>query len=305
MNIIYIGNFIPPYSTENYVAKTLEDLGHKVLKLQENETDLDYILEIQKDFDFILYTRTWDNCKGDREKFLKEKKIPFIGYSLDIWWGLEREKEIDEQLFFKTDLLFTADGGHQKEFKEKGIKHIWLPAGIYDKECFYQKKSFKNDLIFVGSYNYHLEYPFRKDLIDWLKENYSYFKLFGQNTQTIRGTELNRLYASTKIVIGDSFESLYYWSYRIYETLGRGGFLLHPYTIGLDKEFKDKVHYVGYKRYDWTDLKRKIDYYLKHDKEREKIRLKGFLKVKSNYTYKHRLTKLINYVKRFKIQNTR
>ena len=34
--IAYIGNFEPFWSTENHVKLSLEELGHKVIPLQEN-----------------------------------------------------------------------------------------------------------------------------------------------------------------------------------------------------------------------------------------------------------------------------
>lgn len=300
MKIIYIGNYRPEWSTENHIAYSLEDLGHIVFRMQEDETELAHILEIQNDYDFILYTRTWDNCKGDRDYFLKNKKIPLVGFSLDIWIGLSRQPEVEKQLMFKSDYLFTADGGHQKEFKKMGINHIWLRPGIWDRECRFGMKQAEfetKDVCFVGSYNYHHEHPFRKDLIDWLQYHYgAQFALYGSSGEIIRGLRLNDLYTTVPIVVGDSFDSPYYWSDRLYETLGRGGFLLHPKTIGLDEELQDGVHYVAYERENWADLQRKIEFYKTHYYEREKIRLAGFEKVRDNYTYKHRMQTLIKFM---------
>ena len=93
MNIIYIGNFVPAHSTENHIALTLEDMGHLVVRFQEDETTYDNLLA-QKGFDFILYTRTWDNIiekSVTKLEFLLKKQIPLVGFHLDIWWGLERQ----------------------------------------------------------------------------------------------------------------------------------------------------------------------------------------------------------------------
>jgi spore maturation protein CgeB len=110
----------------------------------------------------------------------------------------------------------------------------------------------------------------------------------------VRGLPLNELYSSTKIVVGDSQPSPHYWSNRLYETLGRGGFLLHPHTEGIETEFEDGKHLVLYDRNDLQDLYDKIDYYLSHDNARETIRRAGF--VKGKYTYKDRCRELMkNY----------
>ena len=61
----------------------------------------------------------------------------------------------------------------------------------------------------------------------------------------IRGKELNDLYATAKVVVGDTlckgFNYPYYFSDRLFETTGRGGFLIHPYIKGLEDYFEVKV----------------------------------------------------------------
>jgi spore maturation protein CgeB len=105
------------------------------------------------------------------------------------------------------------------------------------------------------------------------------------------------LYASTKIVVGDTlcpnFSYPDYWSDRVYETLGRGGFIIHPYISGMEKEFTDKEHLVFYEYKNFKQLKELIDYYLEHDEEREKIRVSGHNLVKEKYTYKNRWEQIL------------
>ena len=152
----------------------------------------------------------------------------------------------------------------------------------------------KRDVVFVGSKKYHPEWPYRTHLINWLDKNYgSRFEHYGNGgIESIRGIRLNKLYWSTKVVVGDTlclnFNYPDYWSDRIYETLGRGGFLIHPYIPGIEKEFVDKQHVVFYEYGNFDQLKELIDYYLTHDEEREAIRLAGHELVKDKYTYKHR-----------------
>jgi spore maturation protein CgeB len=88
------------------------------------------------------------------------------------------------------------------------------------------------------------------------------------------------LYNSAKIVIGDSVYSPQYWSNRIYETLGRGGFLIHPNVPGIEKEYEPWKEFIPYDYNDFTSLKEKIDYFLTKPKEREKIQMAGFIKTR-------------------------
>ena len=117
------------------------------------------------------------------------------------------------------------------------------------------------------------------------------------DTGTIRGAELNQMYANAKIAIGDSlclnFDYPYYWSDRIYETTGRGGFIIHPEIKGLDEQFEYGKEIATFKFGDFEDLKNKIDYYLEHKDEREAIRKAGHERTKNNHTYKHRWAEII------------
>jgi spore maturation protein CgeB len=74
----------------------------------------------------------------------------------------------------------------------------------------------------------------------------------------------------------------------VYETVGRGGFIIHPKIEGLDEEFEDKKHLVFYDYQDFDQLDGLIDYYLKNDSERESIRIAGHELVKEKYTYTNR-----------------
>jgi len=218
MQIIYIGNFSKFWCTENDIAYSLSQLGHDILKLQENETSFEEILKHQDKADFILYTRTWDNIKGDQVDFLEKKTIPMIGLSLDLYFGLKREADLENKLLWKSDCMFTADGGHQKEFKQVGINHFYLPAGVVGTHTYLADpvKEIKDvngkilpvegDVAFVGSIAYHGEYQFRKKLINWLGQTYSNFKHWGQS-HAVRGDDLNSLYASVKVVVGDSLDT--------------------------------------------------------------------------------------------------
>lgn len=67
---------------------------------------------------------------------------------------------------------------------------------------------------------------------------------------------------------------------------------------GMQEDFEDGKHLVFYKFGDFDDLKSKIDYYLEHDDEREKIRLAGHEHVKANHTYRQRWEAIITEVTR-------
>lgn len=328
MKIAYIGNFTQPHCTEVHLAKTLENLGHLVTRLQENGYTSDELGNIlaQMDFDLLLFTRTWgDTLTLEHLAQLRERKIPSASYHLDLYVGLSRkylhgEKSLDQVLqtdpFWRTDFVFTPDGDPEsaKVFERNDVTHYYMKPGVFEPECYMAKPTYESEadklpVLFVGGGNRvgeengygHPEWPYRDQLITWLDDNYGgRFHKFGHPQRTIRNDELNQLYADTKVVVGDSvcigFNHTYYWSDRVYETIGRGGFLIHPYIKGLEEEFIDGETIVFYEYGNFEQLKEKIDYYLEHDEEREAIRIKGHEMVKSKCTYTDRLKQMLSTI---------
>jgi spore maturation protein CgeB len=111
---------------------------------------------------------------------------------------------------------------------------------------------------------------------------------------------LNYLYASSYIVFCDTlcknFDFPYYFSDRLFEVSGRGGFIIFPYIKGIKDHFDIGNEIVTYQLGNFDELMTKIDYYLRNDSEREAIRLAGHERTKKEHTYKHRLTTLLNTI---------
>lgn len=304
MKIFYIAKFPNVYDEES-IAKGFEELGHTVVRVNEQAySNYDYIRMIEKEQpDFVLCAKLEVKDGGKKLiELLKQRKIKTVSWTFDLYMGYVREKLIKDSPFFWTDYVFTSDGGHEKEFKEMGINHFVLRQGI-GKEYNYlvaKEEKYKHDLVFVGGVNHH--YQYRQEMLAFLKKSYN-LKWYGmRNTWEIRGHELNKLYSSAKIIIGDSVYSPHYWSNRIYETIGRGGFIIHPEIEGLDKEFIPYKHYVPYKIGDFEGLRKKIDYYLKNKEKRDKIRIVGMNYCNKKYNYKKRCQKMLEVLSERTIQ---
>ena len=304
--IVFLGNFAVEYSSENHHVKSLESLGHTVIKMQERKAKGQNILmqALNSDLFVWVHTHGWQtsgNITMDTVLLkLKEKNIPTMTYHLDLWFGLDRQTDLNKDNFYKTiGHFFTVDKLMADWFNENTeVKGHFLPAGVYDQECYvhedYDGETFDYDVIFVGSKRYHHEYPYRSQLIDFLRKTYRdrFLHVGGDgDTGTIRGHELNRIYARSKIAIGDSlnidFKYPYYTSDRLFESTGRGGFTIYPEILGLDQYFTpDEV--VFYKHGSFEDLRNKIDEYLIKEDEREAIRFAGHDRTISEHTYVHR-----------------
>jgi len=302
LNIVFLGNFRVDFTSESHHAKSLESLGHTVIRMQETEATSEEILAkaTQSDLFVWIHTHGWRTPGSMTMEqvldTLKEKNIITMTYHLDLWFGLQRQKDLEIMpVYKKIGHFFTVDSQMAKWFNEQtDVKGHYLPAGVYKEECVYRQTITKRNVAFVGSKKYHPEWEYRTKLVDWLEKTYrNRFEHYGNGgIKNIRGMALNKLYWTTKVIVGDTlclnFNYPDYWSDRIYETLGRGGFLIHPYIPGIEKEFTDKEHVVFYEYNNFDQLKELIDYYLEHDDEREKIRRAGHELVKNNYTYKHR-----------------
>lgn len=302
LTISFLGNFNVPYSSESHHAATLESMGHKIVRLQEgvHTSDTIYQRALRSDLFIWIHTHGWET-QGKMSMTevlhqLKAQGVPSMTYHLDLWLGLRRQRELSNFPAYKDiDYFFTVDSRMADWFNTKTkVKGIYLPAGVFDQEAVYTPQTLTKDVIFVGSKRYHAEWPYRPKLLEWLKRTYG--KRFehwgGDGLGLKRGQDLNDLYASSKVVVGDTlcigFKYPDYWSDRVYETLGRGGFIIHPHVAGMEREFKDGEHLVFYNYNNFRQLKEKIDYYLENDEARERIRLAGHQFVKENYTYKHR-----------------
>lgn len=299
--IAYRGNFSRPFCTEVHVAASLEALGHSVIRLQENRVSWDDCLDAARGAHLFLWTKTWiiDPEGGDRALgAMSAEGIPSASFHLDRYIGLDREAQITEDPFWRTDFVFTADGGNQDTFAAYGVNHFWLPPAVYDAECGIGRadhKRFPHRAVFVGSYPYpHAEWaPYREQVVEGCRNRYGNdFTVWPKNRQPLRGQELANLYASCEVVVGDSCLSggaTRYWSDRIPETLGRHGALVHPYVEGIEDWYDDGADLLLYEQGNFTDLFHKIDGLLDDPQVRALIGAQGQARVLGRDTYKHRM----------------
>lgn len=327
MIIAYVGNFIPEHSTENHVRQAWQNQGHTVVRVQEgDQEELDRLIDRIADVDLVLWTRTADLAArvGHRGQWrllaaAERADKPTVGFHLDRWWGLNREASVWEEPFFRCRYVITADGGHQEQFASVGVNHVWLPPAVSlgETEPGTPTDEYRSPLAFVGSWQggYHQEWTHRADLVRWLQMKYPRKIQFWprRNEPGVRGEKLRNIYASVDVVIGDSCLAggvTHYWSDRIPETLGRGGFLLHPYVEGLSDYFN--FHYKGepqgdnymtshlgvWDHGDWKALRELIDLSLEMEPEnRRRVGEAARRHVIENHTYDVRVNQILEIVK--------
>ncbi len=248
----YYGNFDMNWSTETYIADALKRAGHIVIKRDRNNTTL-------VDCDYILFAKLF---KMDIIYKARRNGIPSISWTFDPY----RTYLGYNFPHLKADIVITTDGDDKYHTIRQAVQK---PEKIEIKD----KKIY--DVIFVGDQWYKL----RKKMIKRVKP-----KII---TNT-RGLDLNRILGQTKIALGDSYPASNYWSNRIYEMTGRGGFFIHNKVEGLPK-------YIP--QFEYGKEKEIIEYYLKHEDEREELRKIQF---EMCPTYDDRIKELIELLNKIK-----
>jgi len=262
MRAYYIGNFAAPYSTENEIRLAFESLGWDVDAHQEADfmTALDtergraLVADRAVAADLVLHTMTqgqypdtdatvrlWNLCA--------QRGIPTASMHLDLFYGIGAAKRGGVQRrhlpaqhpMFRVAHVFTPDGSHDHLWKRDGVNHHWLPPGVGARWCYDATPMPSQYLVgFAGSDRYHVEWPHRGELLAHLRDWYGdrFVHLGGTSTPRVNGEDLNRWYRSVPVWVGDSCltaPDFRYWSDRVPETWGRGGFLIHPRVDALNE----------------------------------------------------------------------
>lgn len=310
MRCAFIGNFGVPHSTESHLRQALEANGVEVDALQENRVNWSKLARQTADADFVLWVTTHDYAPPrtypEQLEFLAAVKgrTPVVGVHLDLWWGLAREHRIHEAPFFRADLVCTADGGHDDRWAEAGVNHRWMLPGVSEFECGggTSRPELVAPVAFVGSWqSYHPEHEHRHQLVEFLKRRgCAFWPKPGEHA--IRNEALRDLYASTTVNVGDSCFAGRIRSYisdRVPETLGRGGFLLHPHVDGVTDGtlYTDGEHLRTWQVGDWDALEWLVGHYTARPDEARAIAEKGRAHVIAEHTYTVRMRQLLELVK--------
>lgn len=309
MKIILLGNYRFNWTLESQIANTLEDLSHKVFRVQEARNIWVNHLSWPR-CDMFLWIRNslLDPANRHHERGLqhfKTHKIPTVGIHLDKYFDLDREHLLTTDPFFTSlDYLFTADGGNDDRFRSLNINHYWFQPAIYKPDCFIGKfdPQYESDIAFVGNWHSypHKKWTHRSELITFLTETYGpRFHPFPPVGEQIRSPQLNNLYASCKVVVGDSCMvggNGYYFSDRLPITLGMGAYFLHPWSAGIARYFQPWNHFDMWRMGNWSELEKLINHALEDEPYRKKVGQAGHELVRTFHTYHNRMAEVIETV---------
>lgn len=290
MKILYLGNWNPfMESTEKIIKKSLEELGHEVICEDERACNAPAIAKRIKennvDLFFFHKGNRWSMDLQQLIELLNRITCKKVFWQFDPITGIP-EREMWMQLVTPlVDLGFLTNETWIRQHTYKNL--IPLKQGCEVRKLGKKRKEYECDIAFTGS-----PYGGRQTWIEGMKKIYGdKFKIFSD----VFGDDFYDLCQSAKIFVSPKFPANdYFWSNRIYKTLGAGGFMLHPRCEGLKAEYKEGVHYEAYQ--DDEELLTKIEYFLKNEEERKKIAKKGYEKTIKDYNYTERLKIILNEI---------
>ncbi len=196
MKILHIGNFAKKSSPLGYcpnaewMSKTFEQLGHKVDRYNEAELSAMDAMGIINRGNYDMLFCEEGRLRGDfldderhkrdilRREFwpvmrtAKNNGVQVVPWLTNIFYGImRREVQIKQNPIFKASIVFTTDGGHQKEFEEAGVNHVLLRQGIFQDEAYLTEEKYETpcEIGFIGGI-YENIWPYREKMVKWLEE---------------------------------------------------------------------------------------------------------------------------------------
>ncbi len=107
--------------------------------------------------------------------------------------------------------------------------------------------------------------------------------------------EMPRIFATSRINLNITLRSIISGiPLRVIDILGAGGFCLTNYQSEIAQYFENGKSIVWYESYE--DLFSKLEYYLKHDDQREKIAAAGHEIVAADFTYEKRFEEILSKI---------
>lgn len=161
---------------------------------------------------------------------------------------------------------------------------------------------YNNDTIFRNMIRKRVTVLERAEILSLIGEHYP-LDLYSEKTpENLKAnffgyadyvTQMPHIFCSSKVNINLTLRSILSGlPLRVIDILGAGGFLITNYQIEMEEYFDNGKDLVWFESRE--DLLEKIDFYLTHDTEREKIALSGNKKIFENFNYERQLSKIFD-----------
>ena len=232
------------------------------------------------------------------------------------WPDYVEQLESEDRLLRKgrlVDVFFMTNKGLRDELIALGVSRpVFCPQACDAAEhrrIRPRRGYWKSDVAFVG----RPHSGFREAIVKSVHEKAD-LKVWGGDwrhvgiesiRRDIRPREFAKICGGAKIVLGCDMTNRVecYFSFRTWQVLGCGGFLLTDYVPGLETIFRNGEHLVWYK--DGAECLELIDYYLAHDEERRQIGDQGFEFVHRTRNYPIMMREMLDTVEQLMAEDGR
>lgn len=297
------------YRTKRYGLKNRildRILFHKVAK-KINHNFLDTVKKNQYDFVIIIQGRY---LFSSTISVIKSYTNLVVNWNPDDFFNPLNSSRYLLQSFDKYDCIFTSRGHLIEEYYKKGAKQVetlnwyYLPRFLHPLEISSQeKKKYGSDLVFIGTWSKRREnilsslgdFNLRIWGGQWHKARRKFHKKIEYNNP-VYIDEMCKVISSSKININLlTKENRDTTNIRNFEIPACGGFQLSERANEILELFEEDKEIVCFETVD--ELISKCKYYLKHDSERERIRLNGYRRlITGNHTLLDRAEQILRTI---------
>lgn len=256
-------------------------------------------------------------CRGSRLRSSTVWKLRRFRVPVGVWLVDDPYRlQTHERLVKPYHFVITQDSSAMGFYRKKGKICFHLPLAVNPTKYRPMRvpRKYRSDICFIGSgfparlhtFNRLTPLLMRHRVViggQWWEKLKHYRRLKRKIiNRPIPPSEVVKFYNGAKIVLnihrtsndrGDNHLHLpaYTPNNRTYEIAACRAFQLTTYRRDLDRHFRqgEIVHFQGV-----DDLRRKIEYYLAHPEERERIAASAYHRTLREHTYKKRLTQLLD-----------
>jgi len=269
------------YNCDINFFEPLKDMGYEVIrynyierlnligKRKMNKEILQLVKSENQDYVFYITYR--DELFQETLRKLNQKGHEVVGWFSDDHWRFDNySKFVARNLFCSI----TTDNEAFTKYKSNNLNVIKSQWAANPKYYHPMPSTKKYDVTFVGQ-----KYRPRGEIIEYLRRNFIPIEAFGKGWGNyVPFEEIISIFSNSKINLNISASSsdvkIKQIKGRVFEIPMCGGFLLTDYVDKLENYFDIGKEIVCYE--DKRDLANKITYYLKNEKEREKIAMNGY-----------------------------
>ncbi|QFJ54005.1 CgeB family protein [Pseudobutyrivibrio xylanivorans] len=273
-------------NVEEFKGMGAEHIYHLPLAVDTNR--LDYLFTNSNDLDMYKNEISFVGSLYEKNSYDKmEFTLPdyLRGYfeaTMEAQKDLQGVNIIDRML--TPEILVELENYFELEKSEDSLSDLNLIFSVTTLGFKIAEKQRRSILIELSKHHDVSIYT-NSNVADLIRVNYKgSVDYWGEMPKVFRGSKVNLNITIPNIKSGVPL--------RIYDILGAGGFCITNFQAELPMFFENEKHMVWY--YNQQDLYEKVDYYLHHDTERNRIARCGYEHVRENCSYEMRLKEIIN-----------